>query len=319
MHQTQFLALILTYFGHPSSKYVHEAAPYEKISAKLLLNGNLVPSEETVFHCLIDCLAGSSSMVVVENVIPLFEWIVDRVVKKLNHNVIMKVLELGFLICQRIPCKCSTKSVLKNNARNGRLRQRVLLSIDKVRNPEARFLQAVESLIQSKSTEAVLNLVHSTFAYCSNLESLEIVTYLARKTFKTVVTIASNNHEKLASNNHLNHMARQYISYIRSNHPIALLSNNFDFFLNLFFESSSKVFNQVVLTILLDGKKQRDEYDAELQAQLLADDRKRLTRSNAQVGCPLNFQNCDILCQGEENYKLESISKVSSNTNSLCR
>ena len=104
---------ILIILRSPYLQYVHEAAPYEKISAKLLLNGNLVPSEETVFHCLIDCLASSSSMAVVENVVPLFEWIVDRVVKKLNHNVIMKVLELGFLICQRIPCKCSTKSVLK--------------------------------------------------------------------------------------------------------------------------------------------------------------------------------------------------------------
>ena len=58
-------------------------------------------------------------------------------------------------------------------------------------------------------------------------------------------------------------MARQYVAYVRLFHPI--------------------LFNQVLLTILLDGKKQRDEYDAELAAQLSADDRKRLTRNNAHV------------------------------------
>ena len=80
-------------------KYVHEAGPYEKISAKLLLNGSHVPSDETV-----DCLSTSGSMRVIEGIILLYEWMVKRMLKKFNPTSMMRILELGFLICRQIPC-----------------------------------------------------------------------------------------------------------------------------------------------------------------------------------------------------------------------
>ena len=65
-------------------KYVHEAGPYEKISAKLLLNVNNVPSDETVFQCLIDCLTSANSMkegllfVIISIVVVLFYKLIQR-------------------------------------------------------------------------------------------------------------------------------------------------------------------------------------------------------------------------------------------------
>ena len=251
-------------------KYVHEAGPYEKISAKLLLNGSHVPSEETVFQCLIDCLSTSSSMRVIEGIIPLFEWMVRRMLKKLNPSSMMRILELGFLICQQIPCKCST---LKNSNYNTQLRYRVLNVIGLLHTPEHEncFVSTLKMIIETKKIDYVFDFVHAILEYCTTSgDQPDIIGFLSRQTFKAVILIAANSRDRLYNNANLCSMARLYVAYIRQFHPV--------------------LFNQVLLTILLDGKKQRDEYDAEVAAQLSVDDRKRLTRTNAHVKKTTNVQ-----------------------------
>lgn len=95
-----------------SVKYNAESGLYEKNFTQIVLDRYNLPRMNILLQCLIDCLIDSSSQILVEESVPIFIWIIDRFkTGKNNQNVSMvNILEMTFLICDKLPCRCTESS-----------------------------------------------------------------------------------------------------------------------------------------------------------------------------------------------------------------
>ena len=85
--------------------------------------------DEIIFQCLIEALKQNESGGIVEEIIPLFDWLIKRLIKSKNlTGHLYRVLEFSFLICESIPCKCSGST--KRMSHSSNLRLKVLLNQD---------------------------------------------------------------------------------------------------------------------------------------------------------------------------------------------
>ena len=108
---------------------------------------------------------------------------VKRLLKKLNPISMMRIMELGFLICQQIPCRCNT---YKKTSKHSPLRQRVLNIIGELKTPEHEtcFVNTLKLIIETKKFEILFDIVHSMLEYYNNGDQSEIVAYLSKQIFK---------------------------------------------------------------------------------------------------------------------------------------
>jgi len=66
-----------------------------------------------LLQCLIDCLLDSTSQILIEESVPIFIWIIDRFKNGKNNQDIsmINILEMTFLICDKLPCRCTESNV----------------------------------------------------------------------------------------------------------------------------------------------------------------------------------------------------------------
>ena len=154
-----------------------------------------MPSDETIFQCLIECINDQESLLVIEEIIPIFSWLIKRLVKcskKLNA-VLLRVLEFTFTICEKIPCKCSASVKKPGHYSNLRMHIYEILSDILAVETSRHILKSVEIVFASKTIEQVFKLTHKQFEYC-NPKAAEvtstqpaILSMLAKETFKVHV------------------------------------------------------------------------------------------------------------------------------------